>query len=260
MVSAYLSGNSVLPPWLVRPIHRPDAAMRLICVPHAGGGASSFHSLAALLPRDIEMLTVQLPGRESRLSEPPFRRMAPLIDALTDATVPLLGDKPYALFGHSMGALIAYELGRAFERERLPLPRTTIVSGRRAPSVPNTESPLHLLPDDQFVDALIARYDAIPKVIRDEPELMALFMPVLKADFEVFETHRHVDAPPLEGALAIYGGRADPQTRQMEGWTELYSGACRTRLFDGGHFYLADQRRALADALAEDVLGAVAVF
>ena len=68
------------------------------------------------------------------------------------------------------------------------------------------------------------------------------------------------DAPPLEGALAIYGGRADPQTRQMEGWTELYSGACRTRLFDGGHFYLADQRRALADALAEDVLGAVAVF
>ena len=85
MVSAYLSGNSVLPPWLVRPIHRPDAAMRLICLPHAGGGASSFHSLAALLPRDIEMLTVQLPGRESRLSEPPFRRMAPLIDALTDA-------------------------------------------------------------------------------------------------------------------------------------------------------------------------------
>ena len=142
MVSAYLSGNSVLPPWLVRPIHRPDAAMRLICLPHAGGGASSFHPLAALLPRDIEMLTVQLPGRESRLSEPPFRRMAPLVDALTDAIAPLLDDKPYALFGHSMGALIAYELGRAFERERLPLPRTTIVSGRRAPSVPNTEAPL----------------------------------------------------------------------------------------------------------------------
>ncbi len=260
MVSAYPNGNSVLPPWLVRPIHRPDAAMRLICLPHAGGGASSLHSLAALLPRDIEMLTVQLPGRESRLGEPPFRRMAPLIDALAEAAAPLLDDKPYALFGHSMGALVAYELGRAFERERLPLPRTTIVSGRRAPSVPNTEAPLHPLPDDQFVDALIARYDAIPKVIRDEPELMALFMPVLKADFEVFETHRHADTPPLDGALAIYGGRADPQTQQMGGWADLYAGPCRTRLFDGGHFYLADQRRALADALAEDVLGAVAVL
>jgi len=233
--------------------------MRLICLPHAGGGASSFHALAGLLPRDIEMLTVQLPGRESRLSEPPFCRMAPLIDALTGAVAPLL-DKPYALFGHSMGALIAYELGRAFERQRLPLPCTTIVSGRRAPSVPNTEAPLHRLPDDQFVDALIARYDAIPKVIRDEPELMALFMPVLKADFEVFETHHHADTPPLDCALAIYGGRADPQTQQMEGWADLYDGPCRTRLFDGGHFYLADQRRALADTLAEDVLGAVAVF
>ena len=230
--------------------------MRLICLPHAGGGASGFHPLAALLPRDIEMLTVQLPGRESRLSEPPFRRMAPLIDALTDAVSPLL-DRPYALFGHSMGALIAYELGRAFERDRLPLPRTTIVSGRRAPTVPNTEAPLHRLPDDQFVEALVARYDAIPKVIRDEPELMALFMPVLKADFEIFESHHHVDEPPLASALGIYGGRADPQTRQMDGWANLYAGAARTRLFDGGHFYLADQRRALADALAEDVLAAV---
>jgi surfactin synthase thioesterase subunit len=233
--------------------------MRLICLPHAGGGASGFHPLAALLPRDIEMLTVQLPGRESRLSEPPFRRMAPLVDALTDAIAPLL-DRPYALFGHSMGALIAYELGRTFERERLALPRTTIVSGRRAPTVPNTEAPLHRLPDDQFVEALVARYDAIPKVIRDEPELMALFMPVLKADFEVFETHHHAETSPLDCALAIYGGRDDPQTRQMEGWADLYAGPCRTRLFDGGHFYLADQRRALAEALAEDVLGAVAVF
>ena len=233
--------------------------MRLICLPHAGGGASGFHPLAALLPSDIEMLTVQLPGRESRLSEPPFRRMEPLVDALTDAVAPLL-DRPYALFGHSMGALIAYELSRAFERKHLPLPRTTIVSGRRAPTVPNTEAPLHRLPDDQFVEALVARYDAIPKVIRDEPELMALFMPVLKADFEVFESHHHTGTRPLDCALAIYGGRSDPQTQQMAGWADLYGGPCRTRLFDGGHFYLADQRRALAEALAEDVLGAVAVF
>jgi len=233
--------------------------MRLICLPHAGGGASGFHPLAALLPRDIEMLTVQLPGRESRLGEPPFRRMEPLIDALTDAVAPLL-DRPYALFGHSMGALIGYELGRAFERKRLPLPRTMIVSGRRSPTVPNTEAPLHRLPDDRFVEALVARYDAIPKVIRDEPELMALFLPVLKADFEVFESHHHTETRPLDCALAIYGGRSDPQTRQMAGWADLYSGPCRTRLFDGGHFYLADQRRALAEALAEDVLGAVAVI
>ena len=230
--------------------------MRLICLPHAGGGASSFHHLAALLPSDIEMMAVQLPGRESRLSEAAFRRMAALIDALSKGINGWL-EKPYSLFGHSMGALIAFELGREIRRRGLPLPHTTIVSGRRSPTVPNTERPLHLLPDDAFVDALVERYDAIPKVIRDEPELMALFMPVLKADFEIFESHHHVDEPPLASALSIYGGRADPQTRQMDGWANLYAGAARTRLFDGGHFYLADQRRALADALAEDVLAAV---
>lgn len=230
--------------------------MRLICLPHAGGGASSFHHLAALLPNDIEMLAVQLPGRESRLSEAPFRRMDALIDALSKGINGWL-EKPYSLFGHSMGALIAFELGREIRRCGLPLPRTTVVSGRRSPTVPNTETPLHLLPDAAFVDALVERYDAIPKVIRDEPELMALFMPVLKADFEIFETHGHVDEPPLACALGVYGGRADPQTRQMDGWVSLYAGPTRTRLFDGGHFYLADQRRALADALAEDVLAAV---
>ena len=230
--------------------------MRLICLPHAGGGASSFHHLAALLPRQIEMLAVQLPGRESRLSEAPFRRMDALIDALSKGITGWL-EKAYSLFGHSMGALIAFELSRELRRRNLPLPRTTIVSGRRAPTEPTTESPLHVLPDTAFINELVARYDAIPKVILEEPELMALFLPVLKADFEVFETHEYVDAPRLECALGIYGGRSDPQTPQMDGWAGLYEGPCRKRLFDGGHFYLADQRRALADALAEDVLAAV---
>lgn len=230
--------------------------MRLICLPHAGGGASSFHHLAALLPKEIEMLAVQLPGRESRLNEPPFKRMGALIDALSKGINGWL-EKPFSLFGHSMGALIAFELSRELRRRGLQLPTTTIVSGRRAPSVPNTEQPLHALPDAAFVDALVERYDAIPKVIRDEPELMALFMPVLKADFEVFETHQHVDEPKLECALGVYGGRTDPQTRQMDGWATLYAAPCRTRVFEGGHFYLADQRRAVADALAEDVLAAV---
>lgn len=248
----------MLTPWLIRPLQRPDAAMRLICLPHAGGGASAFHHLGALLPQDVEMLAVQLPGRESRLGERPIRRMQPLVDALLVGIEPLL-DRPYALFGHSMGALIAFELGLELRRRDLPLPRTTIVSGRRAPTVPNTEAPLHLLSDKAFIDALVARYDAIPKVIRDEPELMALFLPVLKADFEIFETHEHAGEPPLDCLLSIYGGRADPQTREMSGWTPLYKGPSRTRLFYGGHFYLAEQRRALANALAEDVLEAVAM-
>ncbi|MGH7113380.1 MAG: thioesterase II family protein [Stellaceae bacterium] len=248
------------PSWLTCPIARAHAAIQLVAFPHAGGGATAFYPLAGLLPEAIELRAVQLPGRETRLGEAPFTRLPPLIDALADA----LGDSlrvPYALFGHSLGALIAFELAREFRRRGLPPPRTLIVSGRRAPTVCASEPPLHPLPDRVFVAELRRRYDAIPQVILDEPELMALFLPVLKADFALFETHEHQDEPRLDCALGIYGGAADPQTEQMEGWAELVVGPCRRRRFEGGHFYLAEgaeRRAALAAALAEDVLAAVA--
>jgi medium-chain acyl-[acyl-carrier-protein] hydrolase len=242
--------------WLTCPQPRPDAALRLICLPHAGSGAAMFHPFASLLPSSIEMMAVQLPGRETRLAEAPFRRLEPLIDGLLEGIRDAL-TRPFAFFGHSMGALIAFELTRALRRHGLPMPGTVVVSGRRAPTVLNAEPPLHVLPDSEFVDALVKRYDAIPLVIRNEPELMALFVPVLKADFATFETHAHRDEPPLDCALAIYGGRDDPQTRQMDGWADLFAGPTNSRIFDGGHFYFTDQRKALVSALARDVLASV---
>lgn len=244
------------PPWLTCPQPRANALTRLICFPHAGGGTAAYYPLAALLPEAIELRAVLLPGRESRLAEAPYTRMQPLIAALADA----LGGtilQPCVFFGHSMGALVAFELARELRRRGLPLPRKMIVSGRRAPTVPNREPPLHPLPDELFVAELVRRYDAIPQVILDEPELLALFLPVLKADFAVFETHEHRDEPRIDCGLAIYGGTEDPQTEQMSGWAELFAGPSRRRRFSGGHFYYiqyADQRRALAEALAEDVL------
>jgi medium-chain acyl-[acyl-carrier-protein] hydrolase len=249
-------GDFVRPSWLTCPQPRPAAALRLICFPHAGGGAAAFYPFAALLPSSIEMLAVQLPGREARLAEPPFHRMAPLVDALLDGIRDRLTER-YVFFGHSMGALVAFELCRALRREGLKLPETVVVSGRRAPTVPNTEAPLHVLDDLAFVDALIARYDAIPRVIREEPELMQLFVPVMKADFATFENHVHTDEAPLDCKLAIYGGCDDPQTPHMVGWADLFRGPSRTRHFAGGHFYLADQRRDVAAALAEDILASV---
>ncbi len=242
--------------WLTCPQPRPQAVHRLICFPHAGGGAALFYPFAALLPPSIEMLAVQLPGREARLSEPPFRRMDPLVDALLDATRNQVR-ATFSFFGHSMGALVAFELTRAMRRNGLALPQTVVVSGRRAPTIPQLEDPLHVLPDAAFVDALVRRYDAIPAVIRNEPELLAMFVPVLKADFATFETHVHRDEPRLECGLAMYGGRDDPQTAQMGGWVDLFEGPSMTRAFDGGHFYLTEHRRALATALAEDILASV---
>jgi medium-chain acyl-[acyl-carrier-protein] hydrolase len=242
--------------WLSCPQARHGATTRLICLPHAGGGATSYYPLAALLPDAIELRAVQLPGRETRLGEVPYATMPPLVAALADALSETVR-QPYAFFGHSLGALIAFELSRELRRRKLPMPQTVIVSGRRAPTIAGREPMLHRLPDDAFIAELVRRYDGIPQVIRQEPDLMALFMPTLKADFALFETHEHRDEPALDCALGIYGGAEDPQTAEMDDWSELFSGPCRRRCFAGGHFYhtqSADQRRALAVALAEDVL------
>jgi surfactin synthase thioesterase subunit len=238
--------------WLTFPQPRDGAAVQLLCFPHAGGGASLFHPLAALLPPSIGLAAVQLPGREARLAEPLHTRMAPLIHELADALAPALR-KPTAFFGHSMGALIAYELARELVRRGQPAPASLIVSGRRAPTFRGQEAPLHTLPDDAFVAELVRRYDAIPQAILAERDLMALFLPILKADFAVFETHRHEDGPPLPCPIAIYGGDTDPQTAEMAGWATLCGGPATHRVFPGGHFYLVPQRQALAAALAEDL-------
>jgi medium-chain acyl-[acyl-carrier-protein] hydrolase len=205
-----------------------------------------------LLPSHIELLAVQLPGREARLSERPYDRAGPLVTALADALQGVT-EQPYALFGHSMGALLAFEFARELRRRGCALPRTLIGSARRAPTVPQTEPPLHRLPDERFVAEIMRRYGGIPSAILTEPELMALFLPVLKADFAVFETYEYCVEPSLDCALAIYGGRDDPQTPQMAGWAPLVTGPVRLRIFDGGHFYTGEQRQALADALTQDL-------
>ena len=217
-----------------------------------------FVPLAGLLPDSIQLEAILLPGREARFREPAHARMTSLVAALADALAPGLVGR-YALFGHSMGALVAFELTRELRRRDVPLPETLIVSGRRAPDLVSEEPQLHVLPDQAFVAEIQARYGGIPRMILDEPELMALFLPTLKADFAVFETHRHVPEPPLPCALAFYGGDADPQSAPAAsaGWSSLVAGPTRRRLFSGGHFYLNEQRAALASALAEDLLAPV---
>lgn len=248
-------GSAIITAWLTVPIRRAERRLRLFCFPHAGGGASSFVPLAGLLPSSIELAAVLLPGRETRFREPAFARMEPLVRALADGLRDELG-APFAFMGHSMGALVAFELARELRRRSWPLPTALIVSGRRAPNLGLAEAGLHRKPDGEFVNAIHTRYGGIPAVILDEPELLALFLPTLKADFAVFETYDYRPEPPLPCALAFFGGMTDPQSapEASDGWFDLVSGPTSRRLFAGGHFYLTEQRQALAQAIAENLL------
>lgn len=236
--------------WLVRVRPRPEAALRLFCFPHAGGAASSyFHWPAALA--GVDVAAVQPPGREGRLAEPPIADMPVLLDRLVAAIEPRL-DRPFLFFGHSMGALVALEAARELRRRGLPAPARLYVSGRRSPTVPSDEAPLHALPDDELVAELNHRFGGLPAAILAEPELMALFLPVIRADLTVLERHAFRPEAPLDVPITALGGDDDRRAgiEGLEAWRALTSAGFAMRRFPGGHFYLHEQREAFLRAFA----------
>ncbi|WP_029002372.1 thioesterase II family protein [Azorhizobium doebereinerae] len=240
--------------WFVAPPARPAARLTLLCIPHAGRGASLYFPWRRDLPEWIEPVAVQLPGREARLGEPPLRRIRAMAEGLA-AQVSHLPPRPYALFGHSMGALVAYELALALRRMGAPAPLALALSGRRAPTLPNPQSPIHGLSDADFITAMCARYNGIPQAILDHPDMMAMLLPIMRADLEAVETHIHQPEPALATPLLLYGGADDPQVspESFAAWAALGAGGARSRLFSGGHFYFQDDRAPLMAALAEDL-------
>src|SRR5262245_31979426 len=160
-------------PWFYTPQPRPHARLRLFCFPYAGGGVSTYRSWPNYLPADVEVCSIRLPGRDDRMGEKPFANLPALVDALAVGLRPRLA-APYAFYGHSMGALIAFELARHLRHRSENLPVHLFVSARRAPQVPSHEAPCHQLTDSEFVDTLVRRYNGIPKIILAEPELMKL--------------------------------------------------------------------------------------
>src|SRR5581483_1874754 len=167
--------------WLSCPQPNPAARLRLWCLPFAGGGAAVCHPWAARLGSEVEVVGFRLPGRESRLNEPPLADGPRLVAALVNEILPYTGE-PYALLGHSLGGLLAYEMARQLRQRRAPLPRALVVSGVRAPHLPRTEPDLHALPATQLIAEADRRYGGIPPELRDDHALLALVLPALRAD------------------------------------------------------------------------------
>jgi len=222
---------------------QPDARLRLFCFPYAGGGASIYRLWHRDLPGGVEVCAVQLPGRESRWREEPFRRVPPLADAATEALAPRLG-RPYAFFGHSMGAVLAFEVTRRLRGRGLPGPRHLFVSGRSAPRVEITDPPIRDLPRDEFIEA-VRSYSGTPEEVLQNKELMELVEPLLRADFSVSETYEYrADGDPLDVPLTVLGGLRDQDVppEDLEAWSLETRGPYRKHLLDGGHFFLNDMR------------------
>lgn len=241
-------------PWLSDPAAHPRKPVRLFCFPYAGGGPSVYRGWDRELPPSIEVLRVALPGREGRFGERPLRDARTAVDALAEALSGFL-EPPYAFFGHSLGALLAFELTRALERRGRPGPTTLFVSGSRPPRLRRDrkqDEPIHHLPQPAFLQKL-RELEGTPEEVLENAELMELFLPLLRADFEMSETYVYEPAAPLAVPILAFGGENDEHAppSDLDAWQEETTSTFRGMRLPGGHFFLHAERRAIARAIAE---------
>jgi len=241
--------------WLAYREVNPRARVRMFCFPYAGGGASAYRGWAGPLPPDVEVCPVQLPGREGRLRETPFDRPEPLVQALADGLQPYMQGLPFVFFGHSMGAMLSFELARELRRRGQPLPLHLFVSGRSAPQIVDDEEPIHALPEAEFIDK-IRELNGTPEEVLQHMELMRLLIPVLRADFAVNETYVYTEQEPFGFGISAFGGLGDKEVTREEvaAWKEHTTGRFRLRMLPGDHFFIHGNRDMVLEALARDLM------
>jgi len=244
----------ISPEWRVA---GPEARIRLFCFAHAGGGAAFFRPWHGRLGPDVQVCPVVLPGREARWRERPHTQMDELVEGTMEELRHRL-DPPFALFGHSMGAAVVYELCRRFFPAPGSGPLHLFVSGRRAPHLPARHPPVHRLPREQFLQHLDL-LNGIPPGLTGDRDLIDAFLPSLRADFEVSETYAPPGGPPLPVGVSAMLGADDPavNVHEMLGWRDVTDGRFSLRVFTGDHFYLRGGCPDLFAAVRQELTRAI---
>ncbi|MBD2256625.1 thioesterase II family protein [Pseudanabaena sp. FACHB-2040] len=240
-------------PWIKCFKPNPSASLRLFCFPYAGGGASVFRAWASQLPPNIEVCAIQLPGREDRIKEPLFTELRPLVQTLAPVLRPYC-DIPFAFFGHSMGALISFELARYFRTLQQPAPVHLFVSGRSAPHLPDKNPFRHTLPDQAFLQAL-RDLNGMSLAVLNNPELLQMVLPILRADFSICETYTHQVEPPLDCSISALSGEDDLEATcdRMQSWNLQTTSTFSLTMLPGGHFFLQTNQALFLELLSREL-------
>ena len=249
-----LATRSALAPsaWIQYRVVSETAPFRLFCFPYVGGAASVFRKWPQRIGEKVEVCPMQFPGRENRMSEPPIGDLREVVRLVADLFAPSLEEKPYALFGHSMGGLVAFELAREIRRRGLPRPVRLFMSASCAPQVADFVSPpRHLMSDEELVEEL-RRLGGTPEELLREEELLRLLLPAIKADFSLFDTYRYTAEEPLSIPITVFGGLEDfalPEEK-LESWRVQTSAQFGVKMFPGDHFFLNAYEAAVTREIA----------
>lgn len=236
-------------PWVTYIKPRTDPKIRLFCFPYAGGGASIFYSWPNFLPPEIEVCGIQLPGRESRIREPLMTQLMPIVEQIGRALMHHL-DRPFAFFGHSMGALLGFEVARYLSKQQAPCPVHLFFSAHTAPHVLQRTSSIYELPEKDFLKALYT-IGGTPKEVLDNKELMDIMLPILRADFTICETYTYIEDEPLNSSVTVFGGIGDKMVsyEDLVAWRKQTSGNFNIHMLPGNHFFLCSSQTMLLSLL-----------
>jgi medium-chain acyl-[acyl-carrier-protein] hydrolase len=245
--------KKVRDPWFPFNGAEHAAPFRLFCFSHAGGSAMVFRPWQKAMAPAIEVFLVQLPGRGGRAMEPLATRMPALADMTTTAVAAYI-DRPFAFFGHSMGALLAFEVAQRLRARRGVEPVHLFISGRRGPERPPTPI-IHTLSHDDLVERL-QRLKGTPAEVLEHPELLELVVPIFRADVEVLETYEFPSRPPLSCPVTAMGGLEDVDVKadDLEAWKQYSTGEFKLRMFAGDHFYLLQPGDQVVNTLKKDLM------
>jgi surfactin synthase thioesterase subunit len=239
--------------WLssLRPSER--ASVRIICFPYAGGGAGVFRPWTTHLPAGVDLFVANLPGRDERLQEHTIDRMSRLVVLFVDALASQI-DGPFCFYGHSMGALVSYEVTRELRRRGLPLPLHLFIGAFPAPQTKPRKEPVHELPDDQFIAEMV-RSKATPTAVLDQRDLLQIVLPRIRADLAVIETYAYTPEPRLPVPITTFGGAADTMVNraELEAWRQQTTDFFSVRMLLGDHYFIDTNRARLLYYLSSDL-------
>ncbi len=224
--------------WFVPFKYNKNSYIRLFCFHYGGGSASAYREWAKDLVDYVDLIAIQLPGRETRFSEPLLDNISDIVNELSLNFHNYL-DKPYILFGHSIGALISFEFTRILRKKAMQQPKSLIISGTKAPQVPLKRPPIHRLPSPELIQK-IREYNGIPRDIIENKELMDIFLPIIRADFCISETYSYYSEPPLACPIMALGGLNDDtfDSQDLLKWQEQTTALFQYELLPGDHFFI----------------------